>query len=163
MEIAINFGRKGIIVEIGCGNENFSRFFDCSVLSRYANEEERLLFDHRDVLPFLSILRIDLGHNYRGFVKAMALLKGMCEGRYISGVGLVLGPHRIAQLWRLLGNKFKIQESMFAEVENERAAAMFCEFLFSVCLLKKRTDINDRSLSVFLNMSVNCLSVSAQI
>ena len=156
MEIAINFGNKGIVVEVGCGQNNWSRFFDCSVLSRYTNEEERMLFDHEQPLPFVSIFRMDLGHNYRGFVKALALLKGMCNGEQgILRVGLTLGPHRIAQLWRLLSKKFKIQDAMLVDAQNNEAAAMFCYFLYFVLCSKEKKNRFQRTQSKPLPEFVN--------
>ena len=70
MAVATIFAReKGIILELERGN-GFLKYFNCSWLSCFSNEDERLIFGGRHSVKLTSIRNIPDNHNYKLYIHA---------------------------------------------------------------------------------------------
>ena len=88
--VAINFAKDGMVLELENNKSIAMKFFDCSILSDFSNEDERLFIqggyrcDLSDLshtaLSFHSIRLLHLNHNYRIFVAVISRLQ-----RFIGG------------------------------------------------------------------------------
>ena len=91
LSVAINFAKNGMILELENNDSYHMRFFDCSVLSDFSNEDERLFiqggFHHSQSilsytgLSFGSIRLLSLRQNLKLYVSVISRLQ-----RFISGV-----------------------------------------------------------------------------
>ncbi len=65
---------NGIILELEKSSLGDAlRYFNCSLLSSYASEDERLFIGGKQPLQFRSIRIVSNKHNYKHFVKALSL------------------------------------------------------------------------------------------
>jgi len=75
--VAVNFAKSGIILELM--SNNYTRFFDCQILSDYRNEDEKLFLvsTYTSPMSFLSIRHIEYKHNYKCFISALSVFQEM--------------------------------------------------------------------------------------
>ena len=78
ISVAINFGgNNGIILELLNDGNVDTFFFNCTVLSTFSNEEERLFIGGYTLIPFVSIRHLALNQNYGHFIRAMTVMQYM--------------------------------------------------------------------------------------
>ena len=71
----IHNDKNGIMLELDASNTSdvTLRYFDCSIFSRFANEDEKIFFGGSDALRFSAIKRIQNDEDYMCFIKAMEI------------------------------------------------------------------------------------------
>ena len=82
LPVALNFGKRGIIIELKNTQSILLPFLDCSVISDFSNEEERLFFQggyqsgflSNTYLSFNSIRVIHSNHSYKVYVQSITFL-----------------------------------------------------------------------------------------
>eukprot|EP01083_Nonionella_stella_P098980 278404_1 len=93
LEVATIFAdTNGIILELEKASIGGSlRYFNCSLLSVYGSEDERLFIGGKQPLQFRSIRMIRDNHNYRYFIKALSLFDKIINSQmlYQDEVGAV--------------------------------------------------------------------------
>eukprot|EP01084_Bolivina_argentea_P169004 292997_1 len=83
VEVSINFGtRAGMVIQL---NNNYYEaqelpFFDCSWISRYGEENERLFFGGYDIIIVESVILLDSKQDYEQWFHALGLLDGLFSG-----------------------------------------------------------------------------------
>eukprot|EP01084_Bolivina_argentea_P299460 516196_1 len=83
IDCAINFAtRDGIIIELqnDQGNARTQRFFDCSWISKYSAENERLFMSGQFRLRIVSIRIIETSQNFERFLHTMYVFDAMISG-----------------------------------------------------------------------------------
>eukprot|EP01084_Bolivina_argentea_P251916 422699_1 len=86
LEVATTFAdRNGIILELEkCALGHSLRYFNCSLLSSYGSEDERLFVGGRYPLQLRSIRIVSNRHNYKHFVKALTLFNKIIAATRLS-------------------------------------------------------------------------------
>ena len=92
--VAINFAKNGMILELENNRSGWLKFFDCSVLSEFSNEDERLFIQggydpsfgrlSRTGLSFHSIRLLHLNHNYKTYVSVISRLQRFIENAVVE-------------------------------------------------------------------------------
>ena len=86
---AIFASDTGMILKLGGNNEALSssvKFFNCSLVSNFANEEERLFIQpwaDNHCLHVLSIMNMATHENYRKYIDALNMMRA-CISRYFK-------------------------------------------------------------------------------
>ena len=86
-EISIRFAtRDGIIMQLtnNNGSAQFTRFFDCSWISCYPEEDERLFIASRQRMKIDTIIVIETANNYEVFFNALYLFDAIISGQDIT-------------------------------------------------------------------------------
>ena len=97
IEVAINFAsRDGMIMEIQnkYDQATLQKIFDCSWLSRYSEENERLIIGYDMMVPLrlASIRIVETGKNYRLFFESAWIFNAILSGTYVDGVEYLAYP-----------------------------------------------------------------------
>ena len=79
IQIAYIFSKDdGIIIELGCSRGHSQKYFNCSFLSAFGNEDERLFIQpywKKKYLQTLSIRNMSTNENYKDHIQALSLLQ----------------------------------------------------------------------------------------
>eukprot|EP01084_Bolivina_argentea_P312317 540706_1 len=88
-EIACNFADEtGIIIQLQndmYGTKRDARFFDCSFMSNYVEEDERLWISTDRKLRIQTIKMVKSGNNYKQFFHAFYLFDALLSGECMDG------------------------------------------------------------------------------
>ena len=85
IEVAVNFAKEdGIIIEIQKENTySPCKYFDCSWLSVFGNEDERLFFGDDKPVKIHSIRNMRNNEDYYHFIHALTLFNFLIQGNLI--------------------------------------------------------------------------------
>ena len=89
LEVATIFAKEdGIILECRQSPANWPYYFNCSLISAYSNEDERLFINgcsKSDLISFRSIRNIGTKENYLYYIKSLSLLNKIIIADWYKG------------------------------------------------------------------------------
>ena len=145
---------KGMILELQPLDLTSSlRFFNCSLISSFSNEDERLFFGGGHTVQFTAIHDLKSGQNYKYFMAAIQLLDRVMSGeteiedRNDEGDGLDNngngGNHQMANYYK---NKNKVDLYRIVRIlvlgEQKERIPEYVQVMFKeYCLKKKRIEV----------------------
>eukprot|EP01083_Nonionella_stella_P089098 248585_1 len=144
ISVALCFCGDGLILELQrCPASRNLKYFDCSYLSCFSNEDERLFIGGDGELQFKSILWIKNNQNMHYYIKAMALFN-----QIINGIALTAEQRSsITKIdFKIIRLLIEQQEATQVQKENKQFPAYIVECFKLFCADKKQIKVNINAL-----------------
>lgn len=113
--VAVNFAKSGIIIELKNDLNANTFYFDCSIVSDFSNEDERLILGGHTFIPFISIHNIASNLDFQLFIRTITCLQFMLNGKY-SNIRVTKDMRKV--LSKMV--RFQLLNERSKKVEHER-------------------------------------------
>eukprot|EP01084_Bolivina_argentea_P282514 483604_1 len=153
IQIAINFaGNRGMVVKLENDGDyesrNHVRFFDCSWISDYKKENERLFFEPQYSVRIVSIKIMKTADNFEKFINSLYLLDCMIRGINMEGAEIKMTMKDKLILHKLIRHELGTKKWN----ENAFVSDMFHSFCISKTEICININILDWYFTGFINM-----------
>lgn len=148
IEIAVTFANQsGVILDLEKLECSDTKYFNCSWISNFGVEDEKLFFGGDDYLKFYSIRNMKTNENYQYYITALELFDEILNGHY--GANKKLTKYNFKLIMYFIRHYLKEKKNKFPKYVNDLFAT-FC--INKKCINIDLVDIFSRNTKLFASV-----------